>query len=229
MAMYEQPMPVVRDAPTLRSRLMLLFAGVLLPLIALGVLADVIVGHHNLPWDNAVLLWVHAHASPALDTLMILLAQLGYIYGVLPVDIVIVLLFIAFKRWGDALFFGIAVGGAQILDLLGKAFFHRVRPALWVSLTPEHSYSFPSGHAVASMALVAALSVLLWPSRWRWVALLLGGLFVLLVGLSRIYLGVHYPSDVLAGWAASLAWVVGVSMILYGRPAKPTAEAKPAA
>ena len=214
--------------PSQRGRLILLFLGVLLPLIVFGVLADLTRGHRTLGWDTALLWWVHRHASPALDIVMILVARLGYGAGVIPVDGLILLLFVARNQWGNARFFALAVGGAQVMELVGKQIFHRVRPALWVSPTPEHTFSFPSGHAVVSMALVAALSVLLWPTRWRWPVLILGGLFVALVGLSRIYLGVHYPSDVIAGWAASLAWVTGVSVVLYGRPVKPTPSAVPA-
>ena len=69
--------------------------------------------------------------------------------------------------------------------------------------------SFPSGHATSSMAVTAAAVVLAWPTRWRWPALWLGAIFVAMVGLSRIALGVHYPSDVLGGWCLALT-VVGV-------------------
>ncbi len=53
-----------------------------------------------------------------------------------------------------------------------------------------------------------------------------GGIFVLLVSFSRIYLGVHYPSDILAGWLASLTWVLGLSMVLYRRVIKPAEGAR---
>jgi membrane-associated phospholipid phosphatase len=66
---------------------------------------------------------------------------------------------------------------------------------------------------MGSMAVAAALATLAWGTRWRWPTVAAGGLFVALVGLSRLYLGVHYPSDVATGWLASLAWVGGVRLI----------------
>lgn len=101
------------------------------------------------------------------------------------------------------------------LNLLAKAFFRRDRPL--ETLLHEPNYSFPSGHASGSMAFAVAVIILLWPSRWRWWAVIAGISFTLLVGVSRIYLGAHYPSDVLGGWMASLAWVLGLRQVLRSR------------
>lgn len=67
---------------------------------------------------------------------------------------------------------------------------------------------------MASMAVVAAICVLVWHTRWRWLTLPIGTAFVVIVGSSRVYFGVHYPSDILAGWAASLSWVIGLELLL---------------
>jgi len=131
------------------------------------------------------------------------------------------------RRRGDAFFWGLAVGGAALLNVAAKYSFGRSRPDYWLSIAPETTFSFPSGHAMQTMALVAALVVLVWPTKARWPVLILGGSFVLLVGLSRVYLGVHYPSDIVAGWAAASAWVVGLSIVLYGYPVKTAPQAEP--
>lgn len=67
------------------------------------------------------------------------------------------------------------------------------------------------------MALPSALVVVLWPTRWRWPALAIGAVVVLAVGVSRLYLGVHYPSDVLTAWMLALGWVAGLRLILARR------------
>lgn len=85
------------------------------------------------------------------------------------------------------------------------------------SLTPAQDSSFPSGHATGSMALAAAAVTLAWPTRWRWQSLSLGPIFLLGVGLSRLYFGVHYPSDIVAGWSLALAWVAGLRLALPAR------------
>jgi membrane-associated phospholipid phosphatase len=211
------------------QRLLILFFGVGLPLIAFGALAEDVSSEGGLAWDTPTLRYLYQHATPALDAAMIFISAIGYSYGVLPLAVLIFIVLLAVRRRGNALFWAVAMGGAGVLNQGAKQFFARARPELWEPVAPERTYSFPSGHAMGSMALVAALAVLAWPTRWRWWAIAGGGVFTLLVGFSRVYLGVHYPSDVVAGWAAALAWVLGVSQIAYGRPAKPRPRATPAA
>ena len=212
---------------THRLRLIILFAGVLIPLWIFGELAEDVIERQRFGFDVPILLFLHNRATPLLDQIMLFFSLIGYRFGVVPVDILVFLFFLQRRRWGDLLFWTIAVGGAALLNLAAKHSFGRVRPDLWLSIAPETTFSFPSGHAMGSMALVAAVVVLTWPTRWRWLVLILGAIFVLMVGMSRVYLGVHYPSDILAGWTASLAWVIGVSLVLYGRLVKPTPHAEP--
>lgn len=213
---------LTRDAPRLilgwlwqrRFMLFLLFVGIVLPLYIFGQLADEILEQEGFVWDEPILLFFRGFASPILDWFMVSLSQLGTRYGVVPLDVSVVLILLLSRRWVAAVFFGLATGGAALMNVLAKLTFQRIRPDLWVSIAPETTYSFPSGHAMGSMACVVALSVLLWDTRWRWPVIIGGGLFVFLVGVSRVYLGVHYPSDILAGWMASEAWVLGVATII---------------
>ncbi len=206
---------------THRWQLFSLFVAVLLPLYLFGALAEDVVERESFSLDDPLLLYAHSLATPTWDAVMLLLSRLGYQWGVVPLDVTILLALLFRRLRRDSLFFGLSVIGAAILNQTAKVLFGRDRPKLWPSVAPEPTFSFPSGHAMGSAALVTALVVLLWPTRWRYPMLLLGSIFVLLVSLSRIYLGVHYPSDILAGWAASFAWVMGLSSILYGRLGKP--------
>lgn len=193
--------------------LTVLLLTVLLPLYIFGQLAEEIYKKGGFIGDAAILRFLNRHASPTLDALMVFFSRAGA-----PLPMVVcfagVLLALAVRRRrGDALFFAFAVAGAMTINVTAKLIFHRSRPDLWASLVPENDYSFPSGHAMGSMATVAALAFLTWRTHWRWPVLVGGGLFVALVGLSRLYLGVHYPSDVAAGWAASYGWVAGVRAV----------------
>ncbi len=196
-----------------RGALSALFLGVLVPLVLFGLLAEDVWQREGIGWDERILLAVHARATPTFDAIMLLFTRIGApLPMILFVAAILLLLFLRGRR-ADGLFLIGAVGGAATLNLLAKILFQRARPALWPSLSPETDYSFPSGHAMGSVAVVVSLVILLWPTRWRWMALMLGALFVAAVGLSRVYLGVHYPSDILAGWSASLAWVTGVRLV----------------
>jgi len=210
-----------------RARLGLLFLGVLLPLYLFGALAEDVLERHDFGFDRAILLFLHAHASAWLDRIMVLCSFIGSARVALPLNLLVIAVFAWQKRRGDAFFWALATGGAALLNFGAKRTFARVRPDLWVSIAPETTFSFPSGHSMQSMAIATACVVLLWPTRWRWLVIFSAAIFVLLVGTSRAYLGVHYPSDILAGWTASLAWVIGVSMVLYGHVTKPSPDAEP--
>ena len=163
--------------------------------------------------DQAILHWLHAHSSAALDRLAVSLTTVGGPIPMLGLAAVLLAVFWWRGRHLDARFFLLAVGGAMLLNILVKLAFGRTRPALWVSILPDTFYSFPSGHAMGSAAVAAALGFLLARSHWRWPLWLGGGLFALGVGWSRVYLGVHYPSDVLAGWVGSVGWVGGLHLL----------------
>ena len=193
-----------------RWALLELFVGILAPLVVFGGLAEDVWSREGFAWDGPLLWAIHARATPTLDALMLLLTDVGAPLPMIALVALLLALLVWRRRYGEATFATVAVGGAALLNVLAKALFQRHRPELWPQLTPETDYGFPSGHAMGSLAVVATLVIVLWPTRWRWLALGVGGIFVLLVGLSRLYLGVHYPSDILAGWCASLAWVSGV-------------------
>ena len=197
--------------------LVLLFAGLLLPLWLFAELADEVHELERIAFDDALLVWLNGHAGPRLDAFFVFVSRIGYAWGVIPLDVAVSLALLGWRRWREATFAIVAFAGSALLNLATKAFFRRERPSLWESIAPEPTFSFPSGHAMGSMTLAAVVVLLCWNTRWRWPVLALAALFTGLVGLSRLYLGVHYPSDVLAGWAAGLAWASGAYLVLFRR------------
>ena len=198
--------------------LLALFFGVLAPLLVFGFLAEDVWSREGFAWDLPLLRAVHARATPSLDTTMLFFTRVGAPLPMIAFVALALLALLLRGRRGAALFFALAVGGAAGLNVVAKLVFQRARPTLWPSLVTETDYSFPSGHAMGSLVVVAALVFLTWRTRGRWPTLALGAPFVAVVGLSRVYLGVHYPSDILAGWCASLAWVAGVWLLLRAVP-----------
>ncbi len=204
-----------------RPELLLLFFGVLLPLLLFGLVAEDVLEHEAFRVDRWLLLLLHAHSGPGLDRAMLTLSFIGSVWLMAPLDLLIAALLAWQRRWRSAIFWTLAVGGAALLNGAAKHLIARVRPDLWISIAPEASFSFPSGHAMQSAAFAGALRVLAWPTRCRTAALLGGALFVVSIGASRVYLGVHFPTDILGGWTASLAWVVGLQLVLWRRPRQP--------
>lgn len=210
--------------------LVLLFVGVALPLLVFGKIAREVWEKEGFAFDLPPLQAIHRYSSPALDKAMVAITNAGFPMFTVPLAVIVLAVLTAKRRWLDASFLTLAVLGASAIDVLAKNFFGRPRPQLWVSPAPEFDSGFPSGHSMFSMAVMSALIVLLWGTKWRYPVLVAGTLFVLLVGVSRIYLGVHYPSDVLAAWTGALAWVLGLSAIVYAksfRVFRPEGDAKP--
>lgn len=160
-------------------------------------------------FDAAVRGWVHQFASPAMTRVMIFISLLGY--DVLIAELVLSIAIFLWLRWKrGAAWLALATVGAVVLDVVLKYSFHRQRPTAFFGDAP-HSYSFPSGHALVSFCFYAVLAGLI-ADRVRplWLRILAGGtaaVLVIAIGISRIYLGVHYPSDVIAGYLAAAMWV----------------------
>lgn len=204
-------------------KLVLLFVGVLLPMWAFMELADEVHEAEAIPFDEPLLLFAREMASDGFDGVFLFFSRIGYAHGVVPLDIALVLVLLGLRRWRHAVFAAAATGGSALLNIATKQLFARDRPGLWESIAPETSYSFPSGHAMGSMTLALVLVLLAWPTRARWWVLAAMAVFVPMVGLSRVYLGVHYPSDILAGWSAAALWTVGTYLLVDRRPRAPRA------
>lgn len=192
-----------------------LLIGVFLPLLSFGILAeDVWENEGGFPWDVPILLAIHETVSPQLNVFASILTKLGVFWGVFPAASVIVLVLLNQRRWRSLAYLLTTLLGSIVINRTVKVLLHRVRPHLWDSPAPELDYGFPSGHAMSSMTFVATLIILTWDSRWRLPVLISGGLFVLAIAWTRLYLGVHYPSDILAGWMVSIGWAIGVSLLI---------------
>jgi len=203
--------------------LLLLLIGVYLPLQVFEILAVKIWQNEaGFPWDLPILWTVHSTANPQLDILAVTLAKFGSFWTALPILSAIALILLLQKRWRSLAYLLTTSLGSSIINRTAKALMHRVRPDLWQSNAPEFDFAFPSGHAMTSVTLVAILLILAWASPWRWLLFVFGSLYVIAIGWCRLYLGVHLPSDILAGWMVALAWAIGVSLIIKPHLAKVT-------
>ena len=213
------PLPLKASAATIFQRpwrLAILFIGIVLPLALCARLADRVWDRTELRFDGPILLALHRHATPLLDRLAVAVTHSGSFLTNMFFTAMLAMSLWRAGRHRAGIFMAVACGGAVVLDVIAKTFFRRDRPHLWKSIAPEPDYSFPSGHSMLSMSLAVALILLAWPTKWRWPVAIVGVLYTFSVGLSRLYLGVHFPSDVIGGWCAGLAWTIGVYFIARG-------------
>jgi undecaprenyl-diphosphatase len=188
--------------------------GIILPLLCFASIAiAVFINDFSLVWDIPILEKIHATQGTELDAIAFSLTQLGRGKSIAAIVLFVSLFLGWHKQWRSLSYLLITIIGSGILNLLAKILFHRDRPALWESPLPEFDFSFPSGHAMLSLTLVIALTVLVPQNSWRSLLLFCGVMLAIAISWSRLYLGVHYPSDILGGWALAIAWAVGVSFL----------------
>lgn len=177
----------------------------------LAIAEDVASGEPLVILDARIATWLHAHASPGLTKFFLLVT---YVHGLAPICAITLVLASALawqRNWYWLLCVGLVVPGGLVLNSLLKQVYQRARPSFDDPLVTLTTFSFPSGHtagAVLFYGMSAAVVISRLKSRGaRAACILVAVLLVALVGFSRMYLGVHYLSDVVAAVCASLAWL----------------------
>jgi len=178
-------------------------------------------------WDERLFLAFRNPANPAdplgpswvEESALEITALGGYSLIILALATVVGLLLVT-RRYGPALYAVLSVGSGSLISFFSKQFYDRARPDLVPQLDIVHTASFPSGHAmvttVAYLTLAALVIRFFDDVRVRIYVAGVAILVSILVGLSRIYLGVHWPSDVAAGWALGVAWASLAWLVVAG-------------
>lgn len=194
---------------------LVLAAGIVL---AFAGLANGVAEGETRRFDEAALLRMNTLLPSWLDEPMRVVTALGYYWVIVPLLAVAAY---AFYRKGErvsAALLVLSTAGGIALTTVLKSVFGRPRPDLFDSGYAASSYAFPSGHATVAVGFYGMLAVLVafrLSGRRRWVVAVFGATVVLLIGFSRLYLGVHYPTDVMAGFLAAPLWMSAVVFVLF--------------
>lgn len=200
-------------APALPQRLRA-EVGVAIVLVGTGVFAAlaVLIAAGGIPgWSDQAFTEVLRAGTPA-PALQVFaaLTHLGDTTTLAALCIAIAIALIAFRQRGFAFGWVVAVAGSGLLIKALKQVFGRMRPLNSEGLVLEHGFSFPSGHssgAVVAYGMLAYLALRLLPTRWHLPSLLATLALAVTIGASRLFLGVHFASDVIAGFASGIAWL----------------------
>jgi membrane-associated phospholipid phosphatase len=184
-----------------------------------AIAEDVVEGDTHL--DTRVAAWLHDHASPGWTTFFEGVTWLGNVPTLTAVALASAVVLASKRRTAELQLLLLAAVGAQILTLGLKLGFERERPFFPDPLATESSYSFPSGHSSVSLAVYGTLGFILArhldDRRAQIASLAAAAVLVGLIGFSRLYLGVHFLSDVIAGFSVGLAWVALCAVLLHLR------------
>lgn len=188
----------------------------------LELTANVLLEDDITRYDRLIVRWLNLihQVEPAMTPAMLLMTDLGGWIFIGCATIVIAAIFLFRRCWREALLLTGSVTGGVFLMLLLKSLLGRARPVVDSVIVEEIGYSLPSGHATAAVCFYGCLAYLAFRSSVSaWLTIILLALFLMIIaiiGLSRVYLGVHYPSDVMAGYSLGLFWLCFCA-IMYKR------------
>ena len=183
-------------------------------LIAFIVLAIRVRSGATLALDEATLKMINQWSSQGFDRTILFLTTLAGPILATTIGVLLFVFFLVQKKKLNSLYVVLTMLGTFLINTGLKLYFGRTRPALWPALVEEGSHSFPSGHSMISMAIALTVVILFYNSKFRRTIIVLGIVYVTIIGFTRLYLGVHYPSDVLGGWMASILWVSLVTKLM---------------
>lgn len=172
--------------------------------------AEEVVEQETQAFDRSILLEIAKFHSPWLDRLAFAVTFIGDPGVLIVLSLAVGAVLLSRRRWSEALVLAVATGGAVGLNVWLKTLFARARPALWERSVDVKYYSFPSGHAMVSFVVYGLLGYWLAVRFPAQRSLILAGTVLLIgaIGLSRLYFGVHWPTDIIGGYAAGTVWLV---------------------
>ena len=172
-------------------------------------ISDNVLDKEPFGFDRTILLWIHSFANPVLDRVMYYFTRLNDPDTASVVAAVVISILLWKRFYAEARIFAIACMGGVILSYGLKALFAKVRPNLWQSAIVDTSFSYPSGHALGSTILYGFTAYLI-ATHYPQFAKLIYTVAVLLIstiGFSRLYLGVHWPTDIVGGYGIGFLWL----------------------
>lgn len=173
-------------------------------------ISDEVLDKEAFAFDKTILLWIHSFANPTLDSVMRFITRLNDPSTVVAIAAIILVILLWRHYYSEAQIFIIDCVGGVVLSYGLKSVFGKTRPDLWESVIKDLSFSYPSGHALGSTVLYGFIAYLI-ASRYSQFSLLIYTVVVCLIGaigLSRLYLGVHWPTDIIGGYGIGFLWLI---------------------
>ncbi len=172
-------------------------------------ISDEVLNQEAFDFDKTILLWIHQFANPTLDHIMLLITRFNDLSTVTMITALTLAILIWRHYYLEAKIFLIDCLGGLVLSYGLKSVFGKVRPDLWQSAIEDVSFSYPSGHALVSTVLYGFIAYLIATHYPKFSLLIYTGVVCLIgaIGLSRLYLGVHWPTDIIGGYGIGFLWL----------------------